>query len=664
MRMDTLPATSAVRVGRLNVTCLVPREHPSPVTLRSQLATIAERQLPPACASLLGPLCPENDPSVWFIRRLDVGVAVDASWEADRLAQAWSQPVARELLRSVSSGEDGADVLRFTNRAAYLAQFLCDLADGVAWSKWYYTSFDGLRALLTTSALREALSREPATGESALLQLANDGRLEKILRAMSETDCRAVLAVFCGAGRDLESHEFTTTLLQAAWRAWQRIGLLAGEHAEAHHTSLRLYLALRNDTEAVRSSPALLRAIHALIVLARSMGSPGAGDLLRALRRGDDSATLAVRQTHDIRSLISAAFRQADDIESLVALLSCERAVVIEIAEQLRLEVQTKTAAKLSIDKPLFTSFGGIFWLLPHVDELHLDECAAVLPKFKGESPTDLVRFLVLLKCLGASRAPRAFFDPVLREVAGLTIGLDAGTVRAWARLVTPQMTRDFQKHWSTTYRRDAAVSPRWLGVRSARRWRLLLLSECEKDIWLCVTRSPDELIQTLEQQIADNTPKAVLCDPGLAQILPPCIAGKPLRPLNTPEVVAMAAEDSRLARYVDHARRLDQELSYLSLRSLLHSARHLDQTLSLLAHAALRAFAWRLPGFAWSTVDYLCKNFLDVTARIEWEEKNWRVRLTRPSLHVVLAMTGAAQDAYQISWLNKRKVNLTTAES
>jgi hypothetical protein len=648
MSIGAPPATSAVRVGRLNVTCLVPREHPSPLTLRSEMTIIAERQLPSACASLLGPLCPENDPSVWFIRRLDVDVAVDASWEAGGLARAWSQPVAREVLRRVNSGDDGADVLRFANRAAYLAQFLFDLADGVAWTKWYYTSFDGLRALLTSAALREALSREPATGEAALLQLANDGRLDKVLRSMSETDCRAVLAVFCGAARDLEA-QFTTALLQAASRAWQRIGILADGHAKEHHTSLQLYLALRNDSKAISSSPALLRAIHALTVLARSMGSPRAADLLAALRRADDSATLA--------------FGKTDDIESGIALLSCERAVVIDIAEQLRSEVQTKTAAKLPSDKPLFTPFGGIFWLLPHVDELHLDECAAALPKFEGKAPTALVRFLVLLKCLGATRAPRAFFDPILCEVAGLTIGLDAGTVRAWARLVTPQMTRDFQKHWSTTYRRDGAVGPRWLGVRSAPRWRLMLLSECEKDIWLYATRSPDELIQTLEQQIADNT-KAVLCGPALAQLLPTCIAGKPVRALNAPEVVALAAEDTTLAKYVDHSRRLDQELSYLSLRSLLRSAGHLDLTLSLLAHAVLRAFAWRLPGFARSSADYLYKNFLDVTATIEPEADRWLVRLTRPPLQIVLTMTGAAQDSYRICWLNERRVQLTTSNS
>jgi hypothetical protein len=591
MRVDTLPATSAVRVGRLNITCLVPHEHPSPLTLRSQFAKLAERQLPSAYASLLGPLCPENDSSVWFIRRLDVDVAVDASWEAGRLAETWSQPVAREFLRSVNSGEDGANVLHFANPAAYLAQFLCDLADGVAWSKWYYTSFDGLRALLASAALREALSREPATGESALLQLANDGRLDKVLRSMSETDCRAVLAAFCGAGRDLEAQEFTTALLQAAWRAWQRIGLLAGEHSETHHTSLRLYLALRNGTEAVPFSPALLRAIRALTVLARSMGSLRASDLLAALRRADDSATLTLRQ--------------ADDIESLIALLSCERAVVIEIAEQLRSAARTSTATKLTIGESLFTLFGAIFWLLPHVDELHLDECAGALPDFEGQAPTALVRFVVLLKCLGASRAPRAFFDPVLREIAGVPSNVSADEIRAWAGEVTPEISGHFQARWAASCRQRGSVRSHWLCVRSARRGRLLIVADGERNLWLRAVRSADELSRAL-QSIHDSprtihsSAPALFCDPALVPMIPATIAGVPVLAWNSSEAEQLAAEDSGLATCLARASPPDEDLNYLNLTSLLRGARHLDLTLSLPAHAILRSFAWRaLPGAA-----------------------------------------------------------------
>jgi hypothetical protein len=685
MTIAVSPATSAVRVGRLNVSCLVSREHPSPLTLCSKIATIAERQLPSACARLLGPLCPKNDPSLWFIRRLDVEVPVDSSWGADNQAQAWSQPVARAFLRAVNSGEDGANVLRFANRAAYVAQFLCDLADGVAWTKWYYVAFDGLRALLVSAAVREALSREPATGESALLQLVDDGRLGKVLRSMNETDCRAVLTAFCSAGRDPEAQEFTTALLQAAWRAWQRIGLPAGEHAEVHHTALRLYLALRNGTEAVPPSQALLRVIRVLTALAHWMASPRAADLLAVLRRGNDSSALTLRQPDDVESLISpaafafgqsddigsliaaAAFAlpQADDIKSLIALLSCERPVVIEIAEQLRSSVQTKTAAKLPVDKPSFTSFGGIFWLLPHVEELPLEECAAALPDFMGQSSTAVVRFLVLLKCLGAIRAHSAFFDPVLREVADLTTRFGVDIVRGWAHLVTPQMIDDFQARWAASCLRRAAANAHCLCIRSAQRSRLFLLTDCERNLWLRAVRSVDKLYRAVESihesQFTDHkSPAYLLCDPQVVSRLPATIIGVPILGWNSGEAEQLAAENSALKTCLERARLPDEDLGYLKLTSLLRRARYLDLALSLPARAVLRTFAWRLPGFAWSSTDYLYTNFLDVTATIGAEADRWRVHLSRPPLHTVLAMTGAAQNSYRVSWLNERAIHLT----
>ena len=169
---------SAARIGRLNISYLLSENYPSPAAVRSRLDSLMEREVPSTCASSLGPLCPGSDPSVWFIRRLDVNLAVDADSENAQIARAWSQE--RVLQRILSNGDAGEEVLRFSGRAAYLAQFLRDLADGVAWSKWYYAGFNGLRTLPANGALREAMCREPATGEAALRQLANDGRLEKV----------------------------------------------------------------------------------------------------------------------------------------------------------------------------------------------------------------------------------------------------------------------------------------------------------------------------------------------------------------------------------------------------------------------------------------------------------------------------------------------------
>ena len=173
--------------------------------------------------------------------------------------------------------------------------------------------------------------------------------------------------------------------------------------------------------------------------------------------------------------------------------------------------------------------------------------------------------------------------------------------------------------------------------------------------------RSLEELSQALqtihESRFTDHeSPPPILCDPALVSMLPATIAGSPVVAWNSSEAVEHAAEDSALATCLARARSPDEDLNYLNLISLLRGARHFDLALSLPAYSALRSFAWRLPGFAWSSADYLYRNFLDVAATVQADEDRWVVNLRRTPLHVVLAMTGATQDNYRISWLEPAK--------
>jgi hypothetical protein len=136
------------------------------------------------------------------------------------------------------------------------------------------------------------------------------------------------------------------------------------------------------------------------------------------------------------------------------------------------------------------------------------------------------------------------------------------------------------------------------------------------------------------------------------------------VRAWNSSDAATWAAEDALLATCLERARRPDEDLGYLSLVSLLRGARHLDLALSLVARSVLCNFAWRLPGFAWSSADFLYTNFLDVTATVVPQTEDWLVHLARPPLHIVLAMTGVAQDTYHVSWLDGRRVQLTTSAS
>jgi hypothetical protein len=91
-------------------------------------------------------------------------------------------------------------------------------------------------------------------------------------------------------------------------------------------------------------------------------------------------------------------------------------------------------------------------------------------------------------------------------------------------------------------------------------------------------------------------------------------------------------------------------DLVYLSPSDSPH-----DRELCLIARAILKNFAWRLPGFAKSTLGHLWTNFLDLQARVQTLEDRRIVRLSAPPLHVVLSLTGMLTSTFCVPWLDSR---------
>jgi hypothetical protein len=103
----------------------------------------------------------------------------------------------------------------------------------------------------------------------------------------------------------------------------------------------------------------------------------------------------------------------------------------------------------------------------------------------------------------------------------------------------------------------------------------------------------------------------------------------------------------------------LTQDLSYLESPDSLGIRPALDLTLSVAAQHALRALAWRLPGFAWSNLPYLWRNFIDFAGSLEEEPTRRVVRLGQPPLNLVLGLTGMLRQSYHLSWLDERALAL-----
>jgi hypothetical protein len=104
---------------------------------------------------------------------------------------------------------------------------------------------------------------------------------------------------------------------------------------------------------------------------------------------------------------------------------------------------------------------------------------------------------------------------------------------------------------------------------------------------------------------------------------------------------------------------KLPADLAYLVLPQSFGLKPSLDRALSIAAQGLLRHFAWRLPGFAFSSIAYLYPNFLDFTASLVDEPDRWVVRLGRPPLHLVLNMSGLTRSTYHLAWLDERPLAL-----
>ena len=151
--------------------------------LKARLHDLACDQLARALGAAFEPYVKADDSSVWLVRRLDVDIGLDVARSDDEVVGGW----ARQLGRSLSSKLDpeDPDVVRFNDRASYLARYVVERAAGTADTKWYFRMSRGLRMLPASAAIRTALTDDPADGRRALC-LIESADLIRVASALSE----------------------------------------------------------------------------------------------------------------------------------------------------------------------------------------------------------------------------------------------------------------------------------------------------------------------------------------------------------------------------------------------------------------------------------------------------------------------------------------------
>lgn len=569
-------------IGRLAIQAQIPRDQPLPPGIALRLEAMAREQLQPSLAAALAPLCPDSDPSVWVIRRLDLDFLVDAGWDRDRMTRRWAREFTQSLTGILHGPLDG-NVLRFPDRASYLAFFLRDLAADRAWGKWYYGPFRSLQNLPRSAAIREVLAREPAIAEPALIALAAERGVDALCRALAVPDAAKVLALIRS---EPAAAQATVESIEAAIEVWPE--------------------AIRRDDGTVRSKAALA------LQLALRVSRP---------RLPQAVVTAAVERVLDLAAGLGEAEEPAAWLEAALAprpetenpapdqpeprqISKESRARLIELVR----ETQGKIVPLRPEGQRLPTAYAGLFLLWRSVVALDFE---AVL----AGDPTR--RALLAAKLVGRA----ALADPAVRLLIGAETGPTAGdlggVLRAsaaeaiWSRL--PSATAD-----------GACLRLEELPWPDGR--RLLLLRNAAADNWLwAALASPAEA----KARAAEGRAVVAALHPGLAP----------------------AAEES----YLDRIRPVLLDLADLTLPPLEGETIEASDELrwSLLAHAVYRDFGRRLPGFAWSSIGHLRRNFIAGAGEIRIETQGERrlilASLPAAPLQLVLRMTGLSGSRFTL---------------
>lgn len=397
-----IAAPAKLHIRRWRNSYLVPSTHPSPLDVQRKLDNVLRNRMTEALAPIHDRLTTNDPDALYFIRCLPLEWHVDLAADIDELAQHGAQALGAALARVLADGEND-NVIRFRNRAAYLARFVSDCATGDAWQCWYYASFDGLRHLTTSVTIRTALTEDPTLGLTALLQL-HDTSKRRVLAALSTHDIQRLLHSWKTPAGDTNAC-FAETLNAALQFPCPSPSI------EYHALWLYLSISAYSSTAYV---PACL-AVAALIETMRDFPQAQRMAWISAFENAITPASHPYLQW--LHELPPEARRHG--MQKLVAAM----------------DVPTTA---MPIDN-VYTSFGGAFMLLPIIDDMRLAELTQDWPDLETPNAPNLpatqaMRWLLLAHAQGAQRIRAFLADPLWRTLLGVDARVSIDAVATWLR--------------------------------------------------------------------------------------------------------------------------------------------------------------------------------------------------------------------------------------
>lgn len=670
-----------VTVGRWSGTYLVPANYSHPQDLQRRADNLIADRLASDCSLCLQQSLDFADPAVWRIRDLTVNLALEPSFsDSQDVARSWGRRLAAEIYSVVESGEESDSILRFPNKAAFLAQFIFDLAAGGAWEKWYYEEFLDLRVLSVRQAICAIFLRGDSPPVELFLNLVDAGRLETVLLALNDADARLIFDLCfdssAAAPRDTALDKWTGIVLEL----WNATPLHAAPRDQnLFCDALRLFGRTLSRFPSAQGDHQLKSAIKGLLdlrgVLSNIRSARLLDSIIKNLASGDLQSAIALASgagSYDpIAALTFLAERMQRD-EHWGA-----QAVAVILGESHR--ERFLTSLTISEGESFLSSFGGIFLLGPSFDALRLDAFAdaAAEPSESPAKTAALLRHLAAVKCLGRNHVSDSADDPALR----LFSGFEGHSFRQALELLdvrrlnlTGARNALLQALMDRNESREPCLFAELLSMVAGN--LVFLLRDLAHDEWLdllplhAAASNAASLVQASLQRLSDvwKLDRPTLF---LSESLSSLMESSSLNQVADRFAVLRRCDDSAEEEL---ARQLGITSEQLAFR-LSAPQRHfpyfclcqfwpdfepdpvLDCTLSLISRAALRHFARKLFGFAASSPDHLYQNFLSGLSEVRRIDQRLEVRLPASALSVILRLAALQDQKYSPKWLKGSEV-------
>jgi hypothetical protein len=648
--------------------------------LQSRADGIVAERLAASCSTYLEQTLNVADTTVWRIRDLTVNLSLEAGFsESHDVARDWGRRLATEIYSTVEQGEQSDSVLCFPSRAAFVAQFIFDLATGRAWGKWYYEEFEDLRVLSERQAICVLLLRGDLLPAEVIRQLASAGRLETVLLVLNDSDARIIYDSCFGSAavspRDDGLDKWTGVVLEL----WRAAPLRAASRDEnRYRDALRLLGRTLSRFPVAQGDIRLKLVIDGLLELRRVFS------VLHSLRRMDP--LIKDLACGDFQSAVDQATGGGASDPAAALSFFAERmqgdanwgaqavAVIFGESNQERF----LTSKTISEGESLLSSFAGIFLLGPSFEALRLDELAntAANTSESPEKTAAILRHFAALKCLGQMRFADSADDPALRLFSGFEghsfrqslENFDARQLNlAGAQSMLQQTLKDREQAHEPLLFAELVPLPEGAAV--------FILRDLARDEWLdivpvsAVGSDLAGLAQTSLQRFFS------LWEPDRATIfLSDSFSSMDPSELNpaVDRVVLLGSNDAAL--HAQPAARLGVTGEQLATR-LCSSERYypyfcvphswlgfdldpvLDCKLSLISRAVLKNFSRRLFGFEASSPDHLYQNFLSGLGEVRRIEQRLEVHLPASPLSLILRMAGLQEKKFAPMWLKGLEV-------